>query len=102
MNSQAYLFSLGFILGSSFTCFLMYLIKKLFYPTSPISPKFLKSLQQEVKATQKEKEKVFKDLSLTIKNLHFNPETKPPQTAWLEEKKKEKDNFKDHVSKNHD
>ncbi|WIA07863.1 MAG: hypothetical protein BGWL_c3790 [Candidatus Phytoplasma cynodontis] len=83
MNSQAYLFSAGFILGSSFTCFLMYLIKKLFYPTPPISQKFLKNLQKEVQDTQKAKEKVFKDLSLTIKNLHLNPSQKA-DSAFLE------------------
>ncbi|WP_457916047.1 hypothetical protein [Candidatus Phytoplasma sacchari] len=84
MNNQAYLFSLGFILGSSFTCFLMFLIKKLFYFSPPSSQKI-------VKLMKKEREKTFQDLSLTIKNLHFNPSEKKKKLFLEEEKEKKKE-----------
>ncbi|KXT29224.1 hypothetical protein AXA84_0253 [Candidatus Phytoplasma oryzae] len=89
MNSQTYLFSLGFILGSGFTCFLMFLIKKIFFPTLPSSQKI-------VKLMKKEREKTFQDLSLTIKNLHFNPSEKR-KNSLLEEKKKAKGVIEENV-----
>jgi hypothetical protein len=59
-----HLFSLGFMLGSLFTCGILFLIKKIFF-TNHISPH--------------PKNKNLEDISLIIKNLHINNKKYNPQ-----------------------
>ncbi|WP_017193059.1 hypothetical protein [Italian clover phyllody phytoplasma] len=57
-----HLFSLGFMLGSLFTCGILFLIKKIFF-TNHITPS----------------NKDLEDISLIIKNLHINHKKDNPQ-----------------------
>ncbi|MFB5029556.1 MAG: hypothetical protein WJU30_00089 [Candidatus Phytoplasma pruni] len=59
-----YLFSLGFISGSLFTCGILFLIKKIFF-TNHITPHL--------------KNKVLEDISFIIKNIHINQKKDNPQ-----------------------
>ncbi|MGE9276888.1 MAG: hypothetical protein ACQKHC_03355 [Candidatus Phytoplasma pruni] len=61
-----HLFSLGFMLGSLFSCGIFFLLKKTFF-TNHITPH------------PKNKDKNLEDISLSIKNLHINNKKDNPQ-----------------------
>ncbi|MGE9276594.1 MAG: hypothetical protein ACQKHC_01720 [Candidatus Phytoplasma pruni] len=61
-----HLFSLGFMLGSLFSCGIFFLLKKTFF-TNHITPH------------PKNKDKNLEDISLIIKNLHINHKKDNPQ-----------------------
>ncbi|WEK82183.1 MAG: hypothetical protein PR2021_1090 [Candidatus Phytoplasma pruni] len=61
-----YLFSLGFMIGSLFTCGIFLLLKKTFFTN-------------HITSHSTNKDKNLEDISLSIKNLHVNHKKDNPQ-----------------------
>ncbi|WP_341266689.1 hypothetical protein [Candidatus Phytoplasma fraxini] len=69
-------FAFGFIIGSVFNLFIIKWLDNKIYHRPQNKEINQKTLLKEVEKMMNQKDKNLKDLSLTIKNLHINPQEK--------------------------